>query len=179
MAINGPTGTDHPHRRGIHSAMLDGRSPLNVLGGIPTNRYGLQPAVGPEPLCVDGLGDRGGLPQPAHRRVRHPRKGREGLLDRPWRRCVRLESGSSSIARSPGASCRPGSQWNRERPPAARGGPLPALDSPAITQALSPAEYRLRINPFPTSMPSKKLRFAITGIRHPVDAEEDRPQAAG
>ena len=36
MAINGPTGTDHPHRQGIHSAMLDGRSPLNVLGGIPT-----------------------------------------------------------------------------------------------------------------------------------------------
>ena len=36
VAINGPTGADHPHRQGIHSAMLDGRSPLNVLGGIPT-----------------------------------------------------------------------------------------------------------------------------------------------
>ena len=33
---NGPTGTDNPHRQGLNSAISDGRSPLNVLGGIPT-----------------------------------------------------------------------------------------------------------------------------------------------
>lgn len=34
--INGPTGKDHPFRQGIESAMMDGRSPLNIFGGIPT-----------------------------------------------------------------------------------------------------------------------------------------------
>ncbi len=33
---NGPVGTDNPHRQGLNSAISDGRSPLNVLGGIPT-----------------------------------------------------------------------------------------------------------------------------------------------
>lgn len=33
---NGPTGADHPFRQGVNSALSDGRSPLNVLGGIPT-----------------------------------------------------------------------------------------------------------------------------------------------
>ena len=33
---NGPTGGDNPHRQGLNSAISDGRSPLNVLGGIPT-----------------------------------------------------------------------------------------------------------------------------------------------
>ena len=33
---NGPTGPDNPHRQGLNSAITDGRSPLNVLGGIPT-----------------------------------------------------------------------------------------------------------------------------------------------
>lgn len=33
---NGPTGTDNPQRQGLNSALSDGRSPLNVLGGIPT-----------------------------------------------------------------------------------------------------------------------------------------------
>jgi len=33
---NGPTGKDNPQRQGLNSAILDGRSPLNVLGGIPT-----------------------------------------------------------------------------------------------------------------------------------------------
>jgi hypothetical protein len=33
---NGPTGTDNPQRQGLDSAIMDGRSPLNVLGGIPT-----------------------------------------------------------------------------------------------------------------------------------------------
>lgn len=36
VMINGPTGSDNPQRQGILSAMIDGRSPLNVLGGIPT-----------------------------------------------------------------------------------------------------------------------------------------------
>lgn len=34
--INGPTGKDHPFRQGIESAIMDGRSPLNIFGGIPT-----------------------------------------------------------------------------------------------------------------------------------------------
>lgn len=33
---NGPTGTENPQRQGFDSALSDGRSPLNVLGGIPT-----------------------------------------------------------------------------------------------------------------------------------------------
>ncbi|HSD58819.1 MAG TPA: hypothetical protein VLB04_11620 [Methanotrichaceae archaeon] len=34
--INGPTGKDNPQRQGLDSAIVDGESPLNVLGGIPT-----------------------------------------------------------------------------------------------------------------------------------------------
>ena len=34
--VNGPTGSDNPQRQGFASALLDGRSPLNILGGIPT-----------------------------------------------------------------------------------------------------------------------------------------------
>jgi hypothetical protein len=33
---NGPTGKDNPQRQGLNSAISDGLSPLNVLGGIPT-----------------------------------------------------------------------------------------------------------------------------------------------
>ncbi len=33
---NGPTGSENPQRQGFDSALSDGRSPLNVLGGIPT-----------------------------------------------------------------------------------------------------------------------------------------------
>ncbi len=33
---NGHTGTDNPHRQGLNSAISDGRSALNILGGIPT-----------------------------------------------------------------------------------------------------------------------------------------------
>jgi hypothetical protein len=33
---NGPTGKDNPQRQGFNSALTDGLSPLNVLGGIPT-----------------------------------------------------------------------------------------------------------------------------------------------
>lgn len=36
LTINGPRGCDNPQRQGIESALLDGRGPLNVLGGIPT-----------------------------------------------------------------------------------------------------------------------------------------------
>jgi hypothetical protein len=40
VMINGPRNPSpneiHPHRQGLESAILDGRSPLNVLGGIPT-----------------------------------------------------------------------------------------------------------------------------------------------
>lgn len=36
VAVNGPTGSEHPHRQGLISAMIDGREPLNTLGGIPT-----------------------------------------------------------------------------------------------------------------------------------------------
>jgi hypothetical protein len=34
--VNGPTGNDNPQRQGLNSALSDGRTPLNVLGGIPT-----------------------------------------------------------------------------------------------------------------------------------------------
>ncbi|MBV8568250.1 MAG: hypothetical protein JO273_22625 [Methylobacteriaceae bacterium] len=34
--VNGPTGKDNPQRQGLNSALADGASPLNVLGGIPT-----------------------------------------------------------------------------------------------------------------------------------------------
>jgi hypothetical protein len=33
---NGPTGKDNPQRQGFNSAITDGLSPLNVLGGIPS-----------------------------------------------------------------------------------------------------------------------------------------------
>jgi hypothetical protein len=36
VTINGPAGCANPQRQGLVSALLDGRSPLNVLGGIPT-----------------------------------------------------------------------------------------------------------------------------------------------
>lgn len=36
VTANGPTGTDNLQRQGLNSAILDGRSPLNVLGGIPS-----------------------------------------------------------------------------------------------------------------------------------------------
>jgi hypothetical protein len=36
ITINGPRGCDNPQRQGIESALIDGRGPLNVLGGIPT-----------------------------------------------------------------------------------------------------------------------------------------------
>ena len=34
--VNGPTGVDNPQRQGLNSALSEGRSPLNVFGGIPT-----------------------------------------------------------------------------------------------------------------------------------------------
>lgn len=36
VAVNGPTGKGNPHRQGLDSALSDGGSPLNTLGGIPT-----------------------------------------------------------------------------------------------------------------------------------------------
>ena len=34
--LNGPLSCDNPQRQGQNSALVDGRGPLNVLGGIPT-----------------------------------------------------------------------------------------------------------------------------------------------
>jgi hypothetical protein len=34
--VNGHTGKENPQRQGLNSALSDGASPLNVLGGIPT-----------------------------------------------------------------------------------------------------------------------------------------------
>jgi hypothetical protein len=34
--VNGHTGKDNPQRQGLNSALSDGASPLNILGGIPT-----------------------------------------------------------------------------------------------------------------------------------------------
>ena len=36
VMANGPMGTENPQRQGLNSAIADHRSPLNVLGGIPT-----------------------------------------------------------------------------------------------------------------------------------------------
>ena len=36
LFANGPTGKENPQRQGLNSAISDGLSPLNVLGGIPT-----------------------------------------------------------------------------------------------------------------------------------------------
>lgn len=36
LFANGPTGKENPQRQGLDSALSDGLSPLNVLGGIPT-----------------------------------------------------------------------------------------------------------------------------------------------
>ena len=36
LFANGPTGKENPQRQGLNSAIGDGLSPLNVLGGIPT-----------------------------------------------------------------------------------------------------------------------------------------------
>ena len=36
IVINGPMGTDNPFRQGISSALVDGRVPLNIFGGVPT-----------------------------------------------------------------------------------------------------------------------------------------------
>ncbi|MXY04456.1 MAG: cytochrome P450, partial [Gammaproteobacteria bacterium] len=33
---------------------------------------------------------------------------------------------------------------------------------------IEPDNYRLRINPFPTSAPSRKLKFRVTEVRNPV-----------
>src|SRR6516165_6291408 len=41
--VNGPTGKDNPQRQGLNSALSDGASPLNVLGGIPTVATGYSP----------------------------------------------------------------------------------------------------------------------------------------
>jgi len=35
LMLNGPRGCENPQRQGLESALLDGRRPLNVLGGIP------------------------------------------------------------------------------------------------------------------------------------------------
>lgn len=34
--INGPTGADNPQRQGLNSLLLEGSSPLNLFGGVPT-----------------------------------------------------------------------------------------------------------------------------------------------
>jgi hypothetical protein len=67
ILINGPTGADHPFRQGIESAIRDGRSPLNIFGGVPTINLGLQPAVGraAHPVVARRGGE--GLPHPHHR----------------------------------------------------------------------------------------------------------------
>ena len=35
LALNGPRGCENPQRQGLESALMDGRRPLNILGGIP------------------------------------------------------------------------------------------------------------------------------------------------
>ena len=58
--VNGPTGKNNPQRQGLNSALSDGRSPLNVLGGIPTVAtdysplWDLNPAVWTEKAIKNG-----------------------------------------------------------------------------------------------------------------------------
>ena len=44
---------------------------------------------------------------------------------------------------------------------------------------LHPADYRLRLNPFPTSSPGKKLKFAIAERRHELDGGGGASVSAG
>ena len=49
-----------------------------------------------------------------------------------------------------------------------------------FTLDLHPPDYRIGYNPFPTSSPDKKLRFAIKAIRHPLGRSgRERPCLAG
>ena len=43
---------------------------------------------------------------------------------------------------------------------------------------LSPSNYQLRINPFPTMCPTKKMKLRITEQRHPLRPQESRPAFA-
>ena len=62
--VNGPTGKGNPQRQGLNSALSDGRSPLNVLGGIPTIAtdysplWDLNPAVWTDAAIERGLRSR-------------------------------------------------------------------------------------------------------------------------
>ena len=62
--VNGPTGKGNPQRQGLNSALSDGRSPLNVLGGIPTIAtdysplWDLNPAVWTNAAIERGLRSR-------------------------------------------------------------------------------------------------------------------------
>ena len=62
--VNGHTGGDNPQRQGLNSALSDGRSPLNVLGGIPTIAtdysplWDLNPAVWTQEAIEGGLRSR-------------------------------------------------------------------------------------------------------------------------
>ena len=40
-----------------------------------------------------------------------------------------------------------------------------------------PADYKMRINPFPTSAPSKKLKFRVAKVRNPVRQSKERVHA--
>ncbi len=42
-----------------------------------------------------------------------------------------------------------------------------------FTLGLHPPDYRIGYNPFPTSSPDKKLRFAVKAIRHPLERAGD------
>jgi hypothetical protein len=51
LFANGPTGKGNPQRQGLNSALSDGLSPLNVLGGIPTVATLLPPPVSKREPC--------------------------------------------------------------------------------------------------------------------------------
>jgi hypothetical protein len=52
--VNGQTGSDNPQRQGLNSALSDGGSPLNVLGGIPTVATDYSPIWDINPLGRKG-----------------------------------------------------------------------------------------------------------------------------
>lgn len=64
VIVNGPTGLDNPQRQGLNSALSDGRTPLNVLGGIPTIStdysplWDLNPAVWTDEAIAKGYRSR-------------------------------------------------------------------------------------------------------------------------
>ena len=94
--VNGPTGKDNPQRQGLNSALSDGGSPLNVLGGIPTGPR-IIARSGPQSGGVDTTGDRSRVSVAHDRGILDPRHGGEGLDHGSERTEVRLRPSGGEL----------------------------------------------------------------------------------